>query len=253
MINADLPITNSSEDILNRGSFARSLAETITKQSFPASFTIGLYGAWGSGKTSLLNMILEDIKNNDNTAVILRFNPWLCADPKQLINQFFKQLASAIKLKKPESEKAWELIDQYADLFEATSAIPYFGAFIAAIGEVLGKKAKDRVSQRSGDLQESKDQIVRKLSELDTKIVVAIDDIDRLSENEIIAVFQLVKVLADFPNTIYLLAFDYDVVVRALSKVQQGDGKEYLEKIIQVPFEIPSPNLTSIHVNFLDN
>ena len=86
MINADLPITNSSEDILNRGSFARSLAETITKQSFPASFTIGLYGAWGSGKTSLLNMILEDIKNNDNTAVILRFNPWLCADPKQLIN-----------------------------------------------------------------------------------------------------------------------------------------------------------------------
>ena len=247
MINADLPITNSSEDILNRGSFARGLAQTITKQSFPASFTIGLYGAWGSGKTSLLNMILENIKNNDNTAVILRFNPWLCADPKQLINQFFKQLASAIKLNKPKSEKVWELIDQYADLFEATSAIPYIGAFTAAIGEVLGKKAKDRVSQRSGDLQESKDQIVKKLSELDTKIVVSIDDIDRLSENEIIAVFQLVKVLADFPNTIYLLAFDYDVVIRALSKVQQGDGKEYLEKIIQVPFEIPAPNLTSIH------
>ena len=99
MINADLPITKSSEDILNRGSFARSLAETITKQSFPSSFTIGLYGSWGSGKTSLLNMILEDINNNDKTAVILRFNPWLCADPKQLINQFFKQLASAIKLK----------------------------------------------------------------------------------------------------------------------------------------------------------
>ena len=69
-------------------------------------------------------------------------------------------------------------------MFEATSAIPYFGVLIAAIGEVLGKNAKNRVSQRSGDLQESKNQIVRKLSELDTKIVVSIDDIDRLSENE---------------------------------------------------------------------
>lgn len=53
--------------------------------------------------------------------------------------------------------------------------------------------------------------------------------------------------MADFPNTIYILAFDYDVVVRALSKVQHGDGKEYLEKVIQVPFEIPAPSMKNIH------
>ena len=57
----------------------------------------------------------------------------------------------------------------------------------------------------------------------------------------------MVKSLADFPNTIYVLAFDYDVVVRALGKVQHGDGKEYLEKIVQVPFEIPVPNIDDIH------
>ena len=79
------------------------------------------------------------------------------------------------------------------------------------------------------------------------KIIVSIDDIDRLSEEEIIAVFQLVKALADFPNTIYLLAFDYEVVIHALSKIQYGDGKAYLEKVIQVPFEIPTPSITSIH------
>lgn len=79
------------------------------------------------------------------------------------------------------------------------------------------------------------------------KIIVSIDDIDRLSEDEIIAVFQLVKALADFPNAVYLLAFDYDVVVRALATVQHGDGREYLEKVIQVPFEIPAPNIESIH------
>ena len=247
MISPDLPITKSTEDKLNRGAFAKSLAKTISHYSFPSSFTIGLYGEWGSGKTSLVNMVLEAVEDIDNNAIILRFNPWLCTDPKQLITQFFKQMATAIKLKKPKAEKAWELIDQYADVFDAASLIPVAGAIISAAGKTLAKEANDRVEQRTKDLQESKNQIVNKMKEENIKIIVSIDDIDRLSEEEIIAIFQLVKALADFPNTVYLLAFDYDVVVHALSKVQYGDGKEYLEKIIQMPFEIPAPSITNIH------
>ena len=112
MISPDLPITKSTEDILNRGSFARSLAKTLSQYSRSSSFSIGLYGEWGSGKTSLLNMILENIEDIDNNAIILRFNPWLCSDPQQLITQFFKQMANSIKLKRPTAEQAWELIDQ---------------------------------------------------------------------------------------------------------------------------------------------
>lgn len=247
MISPDLPITKSTEDKLNRGAFAKSLAKTISQYSFPSSFTIGLYGEWGSGKTSLVNMMLEAVEDIDNNAIIVRFNPWLCTDPKQLITQFFKQMATAIKLKKPKSEKAWELIDQYADVFDAASLIPGAGTIIAALGKTLAKEANERVEQRTKDLQESKNQIVKKMLEENIKIIVSIDDIDRLSEEEIIAVFQVVKALADFPNTVYVLAFDYDVVVHALSKVQYGDGKEYLEKIIQVPFEIPAPSISNIH------
>ena len=247
MISPDLPITKSTEDKLNRGAFAKSLAKTILQYSFPSSFTIGLYGEWGSGKTSLVNMVIEAVEDIDSSAIVLRFNPWLCTDPKQLITQFFKQMATAIKLKKPKAEKAWELIDQYADVFEAASLIPGAGTLIAAVGKTLAKEANERVEQRTKDLQESKNQIVNKMMEENIKIIVSIDDIDRLSEEEIIAVFQLVKALADFPNTVYVLAFDYDVVVHALSKVQYGDGKEYLEKIIQVPFEIPIPSIANIH------
>ena len=75
-------------------------------------------------------------------------------------------------------------------------------------------------------MQGKKDEIIRKMGEDHLKIIVSIDDIDRLSEEKIIAVFQLVKSLADFPNAVYLLAFEYDVVVRALSVVQHGDGRE---------------------------
>lgn len=247
MLNPDLPITKNSEDILNRSTFANSLAKTLLQYSFSSSLTIGLYGEWGSGKTSLLNMVLETVESKDSNTVILRFNPWLCSNSKQLITQFFKQLSAAIKLKKPKNETAWELIDQYADLFDAANMIPGAGTIISALGKTLAKEAKEKNEQESNDLQGKKDKIITKMRDDDIRVIVSIDDIDRLTEEEIISVFQLVKALADFPNTIYILAFDYNVVVRALSKVQHGDGKEYLEKIIQVPFEIPAPCITDIY------
>lgn len=250
MFNPDLPIKDSNEDMLNRGSFAESLADTIIQYSFSSSFTIGLYGKWGSGKTSLLNMVLENVERSDKDTIILRFNPWLCTDSKQIITQFFKQMANAIKLKKPKKDHAWDLIDQYADIFDMASLIPVAGSIAAVGGKILAKKAKKHTDQVTNDLQRRKNEIIEKMKKENLKIIVSIDDIDRLSEEEIIVVFQLVKALADFPNTIYLLVFDYDVVVRALSNIQHGDGKEYLEKIVQVPFEIPAPDMTSIHNTF---
>lgn len=127
MLSSDLPIAKLEEDELNRGSFAESLAKTLVQYSFPSSLTIGLYGEWGSGKTSLLNMVFENVEQIDDGVVVLRFNPWLCSDSKQLVTQFFKQMATAIKLKNKKAEKVWELIDQYADVFDATSLIPVVG------------------------------------------------------------------------------------------------------------------------------
>lgn len=159
MLSPDLPIAKLEEDGLNRGSFAESLAKTLVQYSFPSSLTIGLYGEWGSGKTSLLNMVFENVERIDDGVVVLRFNPWLCSDPKQLVTQFFKQMATAIKLKKRAADKAWELINQYADILGATSVIPVAGEIVAAFTKVLTKKAEEETKERTNDLQESKNQI----------------------------------------------------------------------------------------------
>ena len=251
MISSDLPIYKSSEDIFNRSPFAESLAQTIVKYSDSSSFTIGLYGPWGSGKTSLLNMIVESVEAADSNTIILRFNPWLCSEPKQLVTQFFKQLSSAIKLRKTASDLVWKLIDQYGDFFAVASNVSVIGSLIAAGGKALSKEAEEQIERRSDNLQLQKDRIIKRMEEEQLRILVLIDDIDRLSEEEIISVFQLVKSLADFPNMIYVLAFDYSVVVSALSKVQHGNGKEYLEKIVQVPFEIPAPDMETIYDSLL--
>lgn len=175
MISPDLPIMKSSEDKLNRESFAKSLADVILQSAFPTSFTVGLYGAWGSGKTSLLNMMIEQIERSSTDVVILRFNPWLCSDPKQLITQFFKQLASSIKMKKPTADTVCELADQYADLFDAASLIPYAGAAIAAAGKMFSTKARKRMNRKSKDMQGQKDEIIRTMVKENLKIIVSID------------------------------------------------------------------------------
>ena len=71
------------------------------------------------------------------------------------------------------------------------------------------------------------------------RILVVIDDIDRLTHDEMRQLFTVIKALADFPNIIYLLAFDREVAAHAISEQTGMPGEKYLEKIIQVPFELP--------------
>ena len=118
-------------------------------------------------------MVFETIADVDENAVILRFNPWLCADPRQLITQFFKQMAAAIKLKKPTAEKAWKLIDQYADIFDIASLVPGVGSIFNSLSKVLIKEAKERVEEQARDLQKSKDQIIKRMMEEKIKIIVS--------------------------------------------------------------------------------
>jgi len=259
----DLPIKDSSEDLLNRKSFANDLAKVLLRhfEKFSEySFSIGLYGKWGSGKTSLLNMVLESIKNQsenqDHKPIIVEFNPWLCFDRQQMISQFFKQLASEIQnLGSQKLEAVWKAIAKYGDLLDFTSSVPAIGPILAILGKAVTSHAKSETAKIENNLKQQKDNIVQALTDKslkdDLKIIVTIDDIDRLTKEEIVAVFQLVKNLADFPNTVYLLAFDYDIVTKALEEVQGGDGREYLEKVIQVPFQIPAPNMETIHNVFL--
>lgn len=253
MLYSDLPIDKSSDDLLNRASFAKSLAEAMVKHSSSEAFTIGLYGSWGSGKTSVINMVLEELYSlQDESVVILKFNPWMCSDEKQLVSQFFKQLSSTLKMKNKRFWKIATSILDYLDLLEQIEGIGKGWQVASSIAKVLRSHIKSGLGERDNNLQKKKDEIISYLSKTSIRIVITIDDMDRLSEREIVAVFQLVKAIADFPNTIYLLAFDYDIVVNALTSVQSGNGEEYLQKIVQMPFALPTADINDIE-NILMN
>lgn len=97
-------------------------------------------------------------------------------------------------------------------------------------------------------MREDIDDLLRKL---DRRIVIVMDDIDRLTATEIAQLFLIVKAVADFPNTAYLLAFDQDVVSNAISTELKLDGVSYLEKIVQVQVDLPHAGPIPLQQMFL--
>lgn len=248
MLNVEKPISSRSEDFLDRKNFSDNISKAILnyKDVNKSSLTIGLYGKWGSGKTSIVNMITEKLEGEDDV-IIFKFEPWIFSDTQQLISSFFKEFAKVIKHKDNASEalKIGEELETYATFFEPMSLIPeptvsILSAISVKVFSSIGKASKKWGQLKTKNLSATKASIENHLHKLDKKILIIVDDIDRLNNTEIRQVFQMIKVLGNFPNTIYLSSMDKAVVIDALSEVQKGDGSEYLEKIINVPFDVPS-------------
>lgn len=249
MFLSDKPITSNTEDELKRTIFSKMLAEAILKYKKEDTLVLGMCGSWGSGKSSIINLVLEEIDSkiegqNDSKPIIVKFNPWNYYDSSQLINQFFQVLLSELKLQGKKLSKVGKSLEDYSSLIQYTQFIPKVGRFLILAEPFLKSVGKQLAKKKSVETQ--KRAVINALKSQSRKLLIIIDDIDRLNNAQIRAVFQLVNAVANFPNVVYLLSFDREIVARALSEEQKCDGEEYLEKIIQVPFDIPKINRNSV-------
>lgn len=249
MFNTDKPIEKIEEDLLNRATFSKELASAILAYTNTENFAISLCGEWGCGKTSILHMVEQEITKKayemleDERPIIINFNPWNYSDKNQLISQFFKKVCQTLN-KSSNSKKlnyVGNAIEKYSSVIDYTKYIPVAGEYIALLKPLLKGIGKGFVekAKKIDSIENQKNLVITALKELKQKIIVIIDDIDRLNNEQIRLIFQLVNSVAGFPNMIYLLSFDRSVVARALSEEQKCNGEEYLEKIIQVPFDVP--------------
>lgn len=257
MFCSDKPIQSNKNDLLNRTSFSQQLAQAILSYTSKDNFTISLCGKWGCGKTSILNMVEEYIGlltkeyDADDKPIIVHFNPWNYSDRSQLTVQFFKTILSELNVsfKSDALKKASEALQCYSSFIEYAELIPVAGKYLKPLTAV-SKDFADNLSNlydNKTTLEEQKKEVINALSSQNQKLIIIIDDIDRLNNEQIKLIFQLVNSLASFPNMIYLLSFDREVVSRALSSEQNCNGEEYLEKIIQVPFDVPEVKKSHIH------
>jgi hypothetical protein len=269
-LSADAPINSGASDLLGRTGFAASCADAIANWQDDASLVIALWGDWGSGKSSLKNLIVENLAgvDEDRRPAIVEFNPWQVIEPAQLLNAFFAEIGKV--LERPigrEDKKAAEIRGAkwkaYSTVLGIGGSIAKSGAFLASLfatplaavplgaaGEAMeraAKLAKDGAEGleakaktiREKTTSELKRDVADALSSLQRPVLIVLDDLDRLTSVEIRHVIQLVKATADFPHLVYLILARRESVVEALKEIAPGSAEEFLEKIVQVPLHMP--------------
>ena len=234
-ITADNPITRSEEDALGRLKPASSFAEQVLTLDSSEGVVVGVLGPWGSGKTSFVNLSQSFLKESGVT--VLEFNPWMFSGANQLVQSFFIELSAQLKLR-PDLAEIGGLIEDYGDTFSGLGWLPLVGPWIER-GRVVTDLVAKVLQRKKEGVRSSQNRVRRSLKGIDKPIVVILDDIDRLSTQEIRDIFKLVRLTANFPNIIYLLAFDRYRVEQALG--EQGiPGRDYLEKILQIAIDLPA-------------
>lgn len=244
-LSSDRPLSDRQQDRLNRAAFADRIAEILCGLRKGDGLVIGIYGPWGVGKTSVLNLIRANLVENDG--IVLRdFNPWRLTDENKILRGFFSMLADAIN---SSLSTTVEHLAQKAGMWtrcvrKITKIAGKFSKSAQTVDELLQQFSELAAMGDSVGLEELRDRIVHHLKRSDKRIVVLVDDIDRLDKQETHILFRLVKACADFPNVCYVLAFDDATVARAVSeRYGAGDmtsGHAFLEKIIQVPLKLPA-------------
>ena len=229
---ADQPIESREQDSLGRRSFAEAIARQVRAVPAKHGFTIAVVGEWGSGKTSVLNMVAETLEDGDATA-ILRFNPWLFGSADDLVTRFFRELSAQLGQ------------DRFEGLKEVARALAGLGQTLAPLSPLPGttEVANLAVEQaehwmRPPSLFAKRELLEKALCDSGSRVVVLIDDIDRLEFHETRELMRLVRLTSDLPNVVFLLAFDRQHVARSLGE-DETDGRKYLDKIVQVSYNLP--------------
>jgi hypothetical protein len=239
---SDEPITTESEDILDRGDFVNEFHSQIANLPFNSPFVFALQGEWGEGKTSIINLLTNKLDRSPDH-IVFKFDPWFFENENTLIKMFMRDLGIVIS-------------NNYILPSLRKTFSKYGRLLLTPLDKYLPLKSDVLYSLFTEEtLDDVKKDLIEKLARLDKKIIVVIDNIDRLQNDEILATFKLIKLVGNFPNTIFILSFDKNVVNQTLNSSIGRDG-EYLEKIVQKTFQLPKPDQKTLDDylgGYLDN
>ncbi|MEO9322258.1 P-loop NTPase fold protein [Nocardioides sp. C4-1] len=235
----DDAVVERRQDALGRLAFAKSITDLIAKvgKASSSSTVIGITGPWGSGKTSTVNFALSGL--DSKTWMVERLNPWALSGPDAVASEVFNAIAAALP-PGPASDRLRQTVLKYGKY--ATAVV---GAFVPGAG--LATKVADLALGDAGQ-QPSLSRLALdaagQLQDMDERILLFIDDIDRLQPQELLATFKAIRVLGRLPNVHYLIAYDQSTLLDVLKHTALANGDElralaYLEKMVTVRLDQP--------------
>lgn len=259
VFDGDAPIGRREDDRFGMSAIADRIASSLLGQAGTKGLVMGVEGRWGSGKSSMLSLVLARLREaGEEKVAVVEFRPWLVGDRDQLLTALFDDLAKAVAAleraggdatgstvlaAKGVSDKVRSYARHLGPAAKlaglAGMAVPGLGM----VGEMLGKVAEAAAAEAAGPtLSARKDELAASLERLGGRIVVAVDDVDRLEPSETRELLRLVRSVADFPNVAYLLCYDGAALAAAIQTATGvKDGRAYLEKIVQAETTVPRP------------
>ncbi|WP_237722175.1 KAP family P-loop NTPase fold protein [Sediminibacterium roseum] len=211
---------------LKRNRFAMQLADIIGQMIPFEAFAIGICGPWGSGKTSLIQLIRHNLEKRPtpHQYLYIDFSPWFFTNSESLITNFFSVLEEKFRGNR---SLAAELRAYGKELvmFEKTLLKTEFSSLL--------------IDTQKG-LKERYEAIARGIQQEANILVITIDDLDRLDRKEVVEVLRLIRLMADFPNTFYIVGYDHDYVSEAIKhELTSHNPGKYLDKVFNIEFKIP--------------
>lgn len=226
------------QDLLNREPHAQMIARLLLLPDESESLVVGISGKWGSGKTFFSKLVVKAIGAE---AGVIEFRPWLLTDRDTLVREFFVALGEDLFPKSEQGaniaarKKFFEYVSRIADIGDAIPGSSVVFPFASVTK--LSRWAVDRLSEEK-PLQKLRAEVSDAVRESGKRVVVVIDDLDRLHRDEILLMLQVVKSCGDLPGVSYLLLYDRDQIKHAISG-EVNDPDMYLQKIVQVPHDLP--------------
>lgn len=244
----DMPCTSEEEDLLEISKYVKGLGKFIRECQTPMS--IAIQGDWGTGKTSTLNLLKKNLEADKDTNGIkcVFFNTWQYSQFNMEDSLYVSFVHNLVKQCGGN--------DEILRIVAAFGKLAFFKAvdwrFGANASEILDgfEKAKKAQMESVSKLQENFAKLVKKTGK---RLVIFIDDLDRLNPEVAVELLEIIKLFVNVENSIFVLAIDYEVVVKGVRKkygenLSEEKCRNFFDKIIQLPFKMPVEryNLTEL-------
>ncbi|HEX2828005.1 MAG TPA: P-loop NTPase fold protein [Burkholderiales bacterium] len=224
-----------------RVALARRVAALIGSYRGREALVVGIEGAWGAGKVEFTGLVLKAL-DEIGFAVVLPFNPWSVSEQRELMSEFVAALAAA--LTPGESAVAPHQAQSYGARLRETAAR---SLRLSAQQPDTVRVAYDR--ERNSP-HEARGPIHDKLANLPGRLVVVMDDVDRIDEQQTRIVMKLVRIAASLPNLVFLLSYDRKRVAACLQE-DDRPGDDTLKALVHIAFTLPEPSRQELdHVLF---
>ena len=243
---SDSPDHDPDDDRYGRAGFERTLADRINLcEPGQKSVVFGLIGPWGSGKTRILGNIRKTLLAKEWSVV--DFSPWSASDETGVTVEFLRALNEA--LGKQKSEQTKHLMKKMTSYLPnaislGTTVATLTTGGLAGVGapasKVVGQVLESIVA--APPWHKTFDQLSEAIGGEKKRVLMVVDDVDRLDVEELRALLRVLRLLGRFNNVHYLIAYD-QASVEALIRGWAGDdgASKFMEKIVQHPFEVPPP------------